>query len=103
MEFLYRSRPLSADGSCAFSIKLPDIIQHILSGALEGARRLHLQGDQGRAVPQSLLHPGPLALRDIAGKGGVAPTGAAGEIPGLDGAGVDLVTLLHNHLQIVGN
>ena len=94
MEFLYRSRPLSADGSCAFSIKLPDIIQHILSGALEGARRLHLQGDQGRAVPQGLLHSGPLALRDIAGEGGVAPPGPAGEVSGPDGACVDL-SLIH--------
>ena len=40
---------------------------------------------------------------DVPGKGGVSPPCAAGEVPGPDGAGVDLPAVVDQHLGVVGD
>ena len=40
---------------------------------------------------------------DVPGEGGVAPAGAAGQVPGPDGAGVDLMAVVDQHLRVVGD
>ena len=85
------------------SVHQLDVILHVLTGAGEGTRRLHFQGDQSGGGLKSSGNVLGQPLIDVPGKGGVAPAGAAGKIPGLDGAGVDLVTVIHQHLRVVGN
>ena len=97
------SPPARQAGMGTVSIKGVDIIQHILAGALEGTRCLHFQGDQGRAVLQGLGNAGALAFRDVAGEGGIPPAGAAGQVPGLDGSGVDSLAVIGQDLGVVGD
>ena len=59
------------------SIKFLDVIQHILTSTLEGTGRFHFQGYQRRAVLQGILDIRPLALGDVPGEGGIAPSRAA--------------------------
>ena len=84
------------------SIELLDIVQHVLTGPLEGAGSLHFQRDQCGAVQKRFLDVRPLPLGDVAGEGGVAPAGAARQVPGLDGAGVDLLAVVSQDLGVVG-
>ena len=97
----------TAVSACLFcgsgSVHQLDVILHVLTGAGEGTRRLHFQGDQSGGGLKSGGNVLGQPLVDVPGKGGVAPTGAAGEIPGLDGAGVDIGAGLHQHLRVVGN
>ena len=55
------------------SIELPQVILHILAGAAERPRRLHLQGDQGGGEPEGGGNVAGQPFVDVAGKGGIAP------------------------------
>ncbi len=92
-------RALGPDGS----IKFPDVVQNLLARSPEGAGGLHFAGDQRSAVEQRLGDVRPLPLGDIAGEGGVPPAGTAGQVPGLDGAGVHLPPVIGQHLRVVGD
>ena len=75
------------------TIKFSNIVQHILTGALEKTWGLHCQAHQGGAILERLPDVRPLALGNVTGKGD-SPAGATGEVPGLDGAGVDLLAVV---------
>ena len=85
------------------SVHQLDVILHVLTGAGEGTRRLHFQGDQSGGGLKSGGNVLGQPLIDVPGKGGVAPPGPAGEVPCLDGTGVGGHPVVGQHLGVVGD
>ena len=90
-------------GLAVCSIELLDVCLYVAPGAHIGARGLHFQGDQRRGGPKGRRDVLGQPLVDVAGEGGVPPARPPPQAAGLNGAGVDLLAVVGQHLGVMGD
>ena len=85
-------------------VEFVDILLDVGLGCGERAGRFHLQGNRCGSEEQSLRdRAAGHALCKVGAEGGVAASGAAGEVARLDRAGEEVLAVIDEHFAVVGD